>query len=192
MSQNGNSAPEDPPRQDDGLDADIKTSAALPTLHGLLRCALVVLLVLTHTLTFMAGYYFALLQGDTRGKSPYDAPLPVPRAEKRLPRQGNDFDEASQANALLSLMVDNPGCKIYVLRFSKGIERYVLQADLSAQVLIREVVMPDGSGWVDQWQGDVLGRLRNGAAGVSFDHMDTGVRLPHHRTVQRVLQSSPP
>jgi len=137
----------------------------LPSRKGLLRCAMILLLVLTHISAFMLGYYLMPARVPFAVGPQLSPDRALSRVTRDLGRQAFDFTLPAQAQAMLRFMVDKPGRKIYELRFSNGLMRFELQADLDSQVLSLRQTMPDGSGKVSRWEGQVLERLQQAAAG---------------------------
>lgn len=126
---------------------------------------MILLLVLTHISAFMLGYYLMPARVPFAVGPQLSPDRALSRVTRDLGRQAFDFTLPAQAQAMLRFMVDKPGRKIYELRFSNGLMRFELQADLDSQVLSLRQTMPDGSGKVSRWEGQVLERLQQAAAG---------------------------
>lgn len=164
----------------------------LPSRKGLLRSAMVVLLVLTHICAFMVGYYL-MPPRVPQVLSPQFSEVHEPsRATRRLGRQKESFDLAAQARALLSFMVEQAGSKIYELHFTTHLKRCRLRANLQQQVLSRRELMPDGSGREERWEGQVLERLQSAAAGKGLDLEGAGKKTVEALDYLNNLQRTAP
>ncbi len=162
----------------------------LPSRRGLLRSALVLLLVLSHVLAFMVGYYLTPPRIQTVVGLSGAPPREQSSMVLRLGSQATPLDDPLQGLAMLNLMVEKPGHKIYEVHFSHGLERYELRADFTTQELARRTVRPDGSGFQESWSGTVLERLRRAAGGESFQAPDEPAPTPVHFPAR--IQTTPP
>lgn len=154
-------------------DGHASGSELLPSRKGLLRSAMVVLLVLTHIFAFMVGYYLMPPRVPQFSRHTFSEVREPAKATRRLGRQEESFGLEAQARAMLSFMVEQPGSKLYELHFTTRLKRCQLQANLQQQVLTRKKVLPDGSGKVERWEGEVLERLQQAAAGEGLELSDT-------------------
>lgn len=143
-------------------------SGTLPSRKGLLRSAMVLFLVLTHISAFMLGYYVTPPNTNNVISDGGNVAKELPQASKQLGPQGQGFDSAAQAQALLRLMVEKSGCKIYQLFFKIGADSFELSANLDEQTLTRTSFLPQGGGGVERWEGEVLERLQNAVSGKNF------------------------
>lgn len=164
----------------------------LPSRKGLLRSAMVLLLVLTHICAFMVGYYLMPPRVPQFPRQTFSEVREPAKATRRLGRQEESFGLEAQARAMLSFMVEQPGSKLYELHFTTNLKRCRMQANLQQQVLSRKKILPDGSGKVERWEGDVLERLQQAAAGKGLELSDTETKGGEVRSIREAPQQAVP
>lgn len=164
----------------------------LPSRKGLLRCAVVLFLVLTHVCAFMLGYYLMPERIPHVLTPRFTEEHTLARAVRRLGRQEAGFSLPEQAQAMLRFMVDQPGRKVYELHFTRGVKRFKLEANLDSQVLSLSQTMPDGKGRVSRWNGTVLERLQHLAAGNEPELAENGEQEAQVEFFEKPTQQTPP
>jgi hypothetical protein len=143
-------------------------SLSLPGSKGLLLGACVVFLALSHVTAFFLGYFLGLPKDGLFAEKTVRLEAHPSQAMIHLGPKDESFDEASQAQALLALLVEKAGKKEYVVSFRKDSDQISLICDFNNMVLTRSTTHPDGSGTTERWRDDVLERLRNAAGGRGF------------------------
>lgn len=148
--------------------AGLRESLSLPGSKGLLLGAGIVFLALSHVTAFFLGYFLGLPKAGLFAEKTVHLAAPPSRAMIDLGPQDASFDEQSQAQALLALLVEQAGKKEYVIRFRKDSKQIILICDFNNKILTRSTTHADGSGTTERWNDDVLERLRNAAGGRGF------------------------
>ena len=159
---------------DDTNNDSSSDTLGLPATGGLLLGAGILFLALSHIAAFFLGYFLGQPGTVNVVHNPAKPPHKASAVTADLGRNGHFFNDASQAHALLSLLVEKGGSKRYVVRFTRGKENIELTCDFDTQTLTRLTTYTDGSGTTERWKGEILDRLRNAAGGHGFSKTDEG------------------
>ncbi|KAB2889570.1 MAG: hypothetical protein F9K32_12225 [Desulfobulbaceae bacterium] len=92
----------------------------------------------------------------------------------KLGKQGTDFGEAQQAAALLRLIEANPGSAQYRITYYTDSDVIVFGCNLEKDILLRFHSDLAGHGTSEEWNGHILYRIKDAAAGGSLDNTPEG------------------